>query len=1149
MVIAKSITVVLLVTLSVFAQTQTTGRIAGTVKDQQEALIARASVVVTNQANGEDRTTVSDSAGNFAVAFLAPGVYRVRIEFGGFNIFNTENITVSLTETTSVSAVLTVAGITDSIIVHNDAALIKTDRPTLGQVFDGQVVADLPLATRNFTQLFGLAPGTSAFLTDNTAIGRNTQNVSVNGARLSQNNFQINGIDSNFGPVNSRQIAGPAPESIGEFKIQTSLYDATYGRAGGGSVQTVTRSGTNKLSGAIYEYFGDTALNANNPFLKAAGLPRPVLKRDIFGVAIGGAIKKDRAFFFGSFQTLQEWNGASRLNSVSSNVLIGTSTGTNFVALTDDRSATTLSAKFGVPVSQIHPVALALLNKRLANGQYVIPTPQDRARYSGSAVSKFREEQLNSNFDFRLTERNWISAKIFFAHAPQVSALLGNVNVPGFPTKQKTDSLLVSIQDVQSFDSGITNAVRVGLNLFDGDDASQPPFRDSDVGSNRPTADAFPGFPIISIAGAAGGIQFGTAALNYQRSKVLTPTLGDTISFTHRSHSIRAGLEFRYYLFNIDIPIQTRGNITFANFSDFLLGIPQQTRIGNGITDRAFRAADYNLFVQDDWKFSPKLTFNLGLRYELDLPAYETRGRIATFDPTLYRPSATLTGPPLGGIVQARNSPAGYDLPDIGNVGKRILNSIDANNFAPRVGLAYVPFDKIPFALRVGYGIYYSRSALAYLVSNIAQPPFYFNTILANPARVANFQSPFAPNVPTQFPTLTGSFSGISFDRNIRTPYFQQFNAAAQFAILHDTTLEIAYVGSRGLNLFRQVAINQARLASPQNPVFDPVTMQNVISNTPADAMIRAPFQGVALGSGFLQDQSTAQSTYHSLQINVTRRLSRGLQFQVSYTLSKSIDNASGGGGAGTNGLTDTLVSGDTGVIIGNQLDSRANRGLSNFDRRHRFVSSFTWQLPRPAFTKRSRIGRNLSSGWQIAGIAMAMSGSPIDVVDSLAGSFYLGVNGGGARPNFVQGISPMGSIPNGYYFNPFAFARPTVVAGQIIPSSNGMAIASATGTDFGNVGRNILSGPKQFNTDFSIGKRFPISETKKIEFRAEIFNLFNNVNYANPISNFAAVQQSGGSIDPISGRINVDNSGDFGKIISTSNNPRIVQLAVKFKF
>ena len=235
--------------------------------------------------------------------------------------------------------------------------------------------------------------------------------------------------------------------------------------------------------------------------------------------------------------------------------------------------------------------------------------------------------------------------------------------------------------------------------------------------------------------------------------------------------------------------------------------------------------------------------------------------------------------------------------------------------------------------------------------------------------------------------------------------------------------------------------------------------------------------------------------------------------------------------------MLNTVQINDTNTIVGNQLTKNANRGVSDFDRTHRFVLSFLWELPKPAFANRSKAGRFLFSNWQMAGIVTAMSGLPIDIVDSMAGTLYLGANAGGARPNFAPGATATSNIPSGYYFNPQAFVRPRLTGGQVIPSSGGTAFADAlcstvtiVCTDFGNVGRNILRGPKQFNTDFSVSKRFRFDEAKNIELRAEFFNLFNNVNFANPISNLNA-------------------GSDFGKIISTGNNPRIIQFAVKFNF
>jgi hypothetical protein len=277
--------------------------------------------------------------------------------------------------------------------------------------------------------------------------------------------------------------------------------------------------------------------------------------------------------------------------------------------------------------------------------------------------------------------------------------------------------------------------------------------------------------------------------------------------------------------------------------------------------------------------------------------------------------------------------------------------------------------------------------------------------------------------------------------------------------------------------------------------------------------------------------------------MSLTRRFSKGLQFLASYTYAKSIDNASGGSES-SGDVRDTIN------IAGDQLDNRANRGVSDFDRPHRFVLSYLWDLPRPAFA-RSRVGRLLLSHWQLAGIVTAMSGLPIDIIDGGAGSFY-GLSGGNnalVRPGWAPGATidtATSNIPPGYFFNPLAFVRPTVLTGQVIPSSNGKAVAGATGTDIGNVGRNVLRGPAQSNVDFSVIKRFPIRESQGLELRVEAFNLLNHVNLANPISNLAAVPAT--SIDPGSGKI-TGSPADFGRIVSTSNNPRLIQFAIKFNF
>ena len=1136
-----------LFTVSALAQSQTTGRISGAVRDPNGARIVGAEVTVTSLATAEERKSTTDAEGDYAVPLLPPGAYRVRAAAEGFNPAVSESVRVVITETTTVNAELAVAGVSAETVTVSAAPLVQGGGPQMGRVVDSRAVAELPLATRNFLQILALSPGTFVDLPDNTALGRNSQNVFVNGARATQNNFEINGVDANQLDYNGwGTVAVPAPETIQEFKVQTSLYDATFGRGAGGSVQAVTKSGTNELHGALYEYFRDDALNANNPFLKAAGVGRPVLDRNAFGGLVGGPVKTDRAFFFASYQGTRERNGASD-SSLTSSIFIDR-------RLTDDRSEQTLLATFRpllpnrLPATSIHPSALALLNIKLPGGGFLIPTPQADGRYSGSAVSTYREDQFNANVDYRAGERDWLAVKFFFSNARQFAALPGGpTNVPGFGADRQNDNRLFSVQNIHTFGPRTVNEARVGYSRTFSDSFGRHPVKDSDVGIRRANAGAYPGLGVIRI-GAGEALVIGNSGtfvdLKFDNSAI---TLVDILSLTRGRHSVRTGGGVISYRTDVTTNNNRRGGINFQSFNSFLLGLATSSQNGEGINTRNLRAADYSLFLQDDWRLTPKLTVNLGLRYELNLPPYETRGAIGTFDPALYRPrlevdaSGNPVGPPAGGFVQAGNVIPQYDLADVPNVGRRVFTNIDANNFGPRVGFAYSTLDSGRLALRGGYGVFYSRPSTIHINNTINAPPTYASR--QSPAgALVRLEDPYAP-LPSQdqFPAFVPGIllSGSAFERRLRTPYFHQYNASLQYALSQDLLLEVAYVGTRGHNLFRNVRINQARLASPQRPVVNAVTGQVITTNTPANATLRAPYQGADIAS-FQQFQFSAESVYNSLQVSLTRRLSRGLQLLASYTYAKSLDNASGQAGSVNSG---SWV--DTVTILGDQLDPRANRGVSGFDRTHRLVLSYLWDLPRPAFARESAAGRWLLSGWQVAGIVTAMSGQPFDIVDTRAGSFYFGDSSGLSRPSWAPGATratATGNVPEGYFFNPFAFVRPVVQNGQPIPSSNGAARAGAQGTDIGNVGRNVLRGPRQTNVDFSVIRRFPVGEAKSVEFRAEFFNLFNHVNFDNPVGNLNAA-----SVDPNTGRI-VD-PGDFGRITSTSNNPRLIQFALKLNF
>ncbi|HEY6046062.1 MAG TPA: TonB-dependent receptor, partial [Pyrinomonadaceae bacterium] len=702
-----------------FAQSPTTGRIAGAVKDPNGGVIPGAEVTITSLSNSETRNVTTGPTGDYVVMLLSPGTYRIGVTAHGFKRAEIECVRVVITETSTGDVSLEVGNVSEAVNITSDP-LIQTTGPQMGRVVDSRAVAELPLATRNFLQLLALSPGTLASLPANTELGRNSQAISVNGARGTQNNFEINGIDANELVFNrSTSLAVPAPETIQEFKVQTSLYDVTFGRGAGGSVQAVTRSGTNEFHGALYEYFRHDALNANNPFLKAASVQRPVLKRNVFGGLLGGPLKSDKAFFFASYQGTRERNGASD-RSLTSSILVAR-------GLTDDRSQQTLLAALrprfpnGLPATSIHPVALALLQTKLPGGQFLIPTPQADGRYSGSATSTYREDQFNANVDYRLSERDWLAAKFFFSNAPQFAALPGNeANVPGFGADLKNDNRLLSVQNIHTFDARTVNELRAGYSLVYTDSFGRQPVKDSDVGIRRANASAYPGLGFIRI-GTGASLFIGNsgtwADLELDNSAI---TLVDILSLSRGRHSIRTGGQVISYRTNFTTNFNRRGQIMFQNFNSFLLGLATNSQNAEGINSRFWRTADYSLFLQDDWKLAERLTINLGLRYELDLPPYELRGALATFDPALYRPrmevdaSGNPIGPPIGGFVQAGNVIPQYDLADVPNVGKRVFTGVDPNNIGPRVGFAYAPFDSGRLTLRGGYGVFYSRSSLVY---------------------------------------------------------------------------------------------------------------------------------------------------------------------------------------------------------------------------------------------------------------------------------------------------------------------------------------------------------------------------------------------------------------------------------------------------
>jgi len=1114
----------------VFAQTQTSGRLAGTVQDQTGAAVQGATVIVTDPAIRQ--SVVTDTQGNYSLPLLPPAYYEVEVSAQGFRVATLHNVKIFPAATTPLNITLQLPPPQFEVnIAYSGSSTLKT-------TIDSHSLVELPLATNNFLQLVITTPGTSSPLLNNSSVGRNSPNFSVNGARVTQNTYQVNGVNAGDSSMHAlNDIAVPAPDSIDDVKVQTSMPDASVG-TGGGNLTIVTKSGTNLLHGSVYEHFQNDALNANDPNLRAAGLARPAMKRNVFGFAAGGPVRRNRAFFFFSYQGSRETNGATD-RSLYKSVLIAP-------GLTDDRSAAALMKTFSL--STIDPTALKLLNWKLPNGQYLIPTPQTSdGRVTGSALSTFREDQFNANLDCLVSKKDSASAKFFFADSPLFSPIGGSLfgfasALPGFGTQLNLGNRVFSVTETHNFTDKKTNELRFGLNFIRHDEIPQESVLDSDLDIQRSTAVEYPGLPLILLARDQGGASLGTSDITV---KYTAPSLTftDVISLVGEKHQLRLGGGFLHSQWKANAAVYSYGEIDFPTFNDFLIGNtgPSQfitppsngfAHLGTGVNNRDFRTTDFHGFVQDDWTVLRGLTLNLGVRYELDVPPYDAQGRIGSFDPELYLPRMAVdangvpVGPPVAGIVEAGNAPPQYILAGVTKVGLRVLKSIDPNNFGPRVGFAWAPLKSKNLAVRAGYGIFFSRPSFFYLAFNYFAPPFFLNSDTSGQP----LNNPFANAPPSSsFPLVQVGqpINQLVVDRNNRTPYVQQFNTNVQYELIKDMTLQVAYVGSHGVKLMNTVFPNQPRIASINHPIVNAVTGQTITNNTPYNAALRAPMQGVD-PFAFQLNQTSGQSIYHSLQVTLSRRWSHGLQFTSSYTYSKSIDNGSNsGGGANTDGTINRGGGGDTGTVWGDQLAPHANRGLSDFDLTHRLVASFVWELPKPAVRGWQQ---SLLHNWQLSGIVTAMSGLPIDIFDSTGGSLYGFL---GARPNWAPGAgvhAATTNVPAGYYFNPAAFTQAIVLPGQPIPSAHDpTALAGDIGTDIGDVGRNVLRGPRQTNLDLAIGRYLAFRESRKLEFRADFFNALNHPNRDNPISDISAP--------------------DFGRIVSFSGSPQIVQLSLRVNF
>ena len=1088
---------------SVFAQGGT-GQLSGTVADTNGAVVPNATVKLTSLATAQPRETVTNDSGDFAFTLLPAGTYKLEVTATGFRTVVADEVRINVTQTTSMPIRLDAAVVSGMVTVNAEPPLVQQETSQVGRVVEEQSLRQLPLPTRNFQQLLTLSPGTSASVSNNTELGRGDSIISVNGQRTTSNNVRINGIDANsIGTNSTPNIAVPSTDSLQEFIVQTSLYDASQGRNAGGNVEAITKSGSNEFHGNAYYFLRNKALNANDYFLELAGQPKPVLTRNQYGGTLGGPLVKNRLFFFGSYQGTHERNGASLNNSLMFPFMPA--------QLRDDnRTAAGLAAAFGVTPS---PVIVSVLNAKLPNGQFAIPSPTTASGLTPiSGLSRFRENQFNANFDIKLSDNHTISVKNFFASNPTFQANYnfaglgnGSTQVPGTGGSLDIIQDLNSITDTYVFGPNVVNQARFGFSRLRVTSVPEEPFTASQFGITSPLRNLFPGMPTLTVTGL---FTLGSSPFADQSSRINAFTYGDTLSIVSGNHRLRFGGEYRRSQVNFYFNAFSRGQIIFANFNNFLVGNGVSI-IGSGVFDRALRVNDLSGFAQDDWKVNSRLTLNLGVRYDFYGYPVDQRGRLVNFVPEQFRQGTTAApaGPP-NGFVQA----AGGSLPGVPQVDDTLIPN-DKNNFAPRVGFAYRLNEAGTIALRGGYGIYYDRLSTRYANTQLLNFP-YLALAVGLPGILRTISDPFIPvPQPNAFPVnatipsplsplspIVGvPISGMFIDPKLKTPYVQQYNANIQWEVFKDYLLEVGYVGSKGTKLLQVITLNQ--------PVY----------NRAANVFV-APL-GTALSAqkntagGIQQVQSTSNSSYNSLQISMTKRFSRGLQFLSAYTLGKSNDFYSGG-------TINELF-----AIAGDQSDWRTNYGPSDFDRRHRFVTSFVYDLPK--LESDSPAARAFFNNWQVNGILTLQTGTPFSIVDAPNNNIIQRANFSAASGTILTSGSTESRLNQ--FFNPSAFvlSRPILAGGNLGTPNNPNFDPN---NPFGNTPRNFLTGPGQKNLDLSVVKFIPIKEGIKGELRAEFFNLFNWTNFANPNSNIAVLPT-------------------FGRITATSSGPRVIQFAVKVNF
>lgn len=1099
-----------------------TGNIRGTVQDASGAVIQGAAVVLTNADTGLTRSTLSNDRGEFDAPLMPLGNYRVAASYKGFQTKVLVGIRLQVDQTMELTIDLQPGAVTESVEVSTTAPLLQSQDSAIGQVIENKRIVELPLNGRNPFALGLLAGGVTPF----TGLTTNLP-FSAGGGRHSANDILLDGVDNNI--RNYRGSSGrngvvyiPSVDAVQEFKVKTNNFAAEYGHSAGYTVNATIRSGTNEYHGSGFEFLRNDILDANNFVANYAGQPKSKFRQNQFGGTFGGPVRlpgyqgRNRTFFFVDYQgtRIRQASGSSLSDvapaSFRSGDFSSSPRGLYDPATRRLGPAGVVTAdpfpNSAIPRSRMDPAALKIQDLMpLPN----VGGPESVSRnFLATPPRGLNQDQGDIRADHQITASNTFTARFSMSqeYEPNAGAYVYS------PTERVFHTRSLALIDTHIFSPTIVNEFRFGFNRAN---SSNVALKEEDsmqfAADNGLQSGPVIGFPSINYTYSGepfGQTQFSAfdAALsnlifenNFQWS--------DNLTIIRGNHTFKAGGEARRLRFDRYRNFPIRGNYWFgaiftANpslttatgipYAEFLLGIPTSVTGQYQIDWARQRDLYAGGFFQDDWKVTRRLTLNLGLRYDLYTQPVDALNNGGVFDPNILSP--------LGRYGLIRRP--GKD----GNT--RAVVEGHHKNFAPRFGFAYQATQK--FVVRGGYGVFYSQreqndevTVIADTLLNqqvITTPPVNPATTIVPPIRltspltVESKIDPALSKYTAQNPLGADSGSMNAADiGNSRFPMLQQFNFSLQYEFVPGLLVEAAYAGARGIRWVQRVDVNQVRF-------------EDALAGRTASA--DRPFSYVNSAIGI--DRADVNNWYHSFNLRVERRFSRGLTFLANYTVSKNIDS-------GNSGTSTFNGQGNTRAM--NTYELRRERGLSPTDIPQKFVLSALYDLPfgpGRAYLNRGGAAGHILGGWQVNGILVLRSGFPTDMQVTQRPPTFTLVN----RPDVAPGQPVLVENPGfDQYFNPRAFAVPGTV-----PDFLGRPIRM-----YGSAGKNIIRGPGSRNLDLSVFKNFRLTERTMLQFRAEAFNLTNTPTFGLASARSPALTVGNPSFGKLAGSQSVGRQIQFG--------------------